>query len=86
LRLVAGLAATVLIAVVFASFAMAQSPTEIGYGGVAGGVQGEVEGGGSGSSSSSGGLPFTGLDLLLMIAAGALLLGVGLVLRRSARA
>lgn len=85
MRLVAGLAATVLIAVVFASFAMAQSPTEIGYGGVAGGVQGEVEGGGSGSSSS-GSLPFTGLDLLLMIAAGALLLGVGLVLRRSARA
>jgi hypothetical protein len=38
-----------------------------------------------GTGSSSGGLPFTGLDLALSLAAGAGLLGAGLVLRRASR-
>ncbi|MEA2439354.1 MAG: hypothetical protein QOH76_778 [Thermoleophilaceae bacterium] len=36
-------------------------------------------------SKSSGKLPFTGLDLVLVVAAGGLLLGLGLVMRRLSR-
>ena len=63
-----------------ASVALAQEPTESGYGGVGGGVQGGVEAGGAGA------LPFTGLDLLLLIGAGAMLIAAGLTLRRLGRA
>ena len=38
-----------------------------------------------GTGTSSGGLPFTGLDLALSLAAGAGLLGAGLALRRASR-
>jgi hypothetical protein len=37
------------------------------------------------STTSSGTLPFTGLDLVLVVAAGGLLLGLGLAMRRLAR-
>ena len=37
------------------------------------------------SSSTSGTLPFTGLDLVLVVAAGGLLLGLGLGMRRLTR-
>ena len=72
---------------VTASAAFAQDPTEQGYGGVGGQVQGGVSGGGSGgaSGSASGALPFTGLDLILLVAAGLLLLAAGLTLRRLGR-
>ncbi|HSK15643.1 MAG TPA: hypothetical protein VK915_05690 [Gaiellaceae bacterium] len=63
-----------------ASLAFAQEPTQSGYGGTGGSIQGGVEGGGAGA------LPFTGLDLLLLVAAGALLLAAGLTLRRVSRA
>ncbi len=38
------------------------------------------------SSTASGGLPFTGFDIALSLAAGAGLLGAGLALRRASRA
>ncbi|MGH3092630.1 MAG: hypothetical protein ACRDOG_09955, partial [Gaiellaceae bacterium] len=79
-RRVWAFAAALAIGLTWVSLAVAQDPDETGYGGVAGNVQGEVQGGGGGS------LPFTGLDLLLLVAAGALLLGAGLVLRRVGRA
>jgi hypothetical protein len=48
---------------------------------VAGGASGGGDGGG-GLSSSVGGLPFTGVDLLIVAGAGAALLGTGVLLRR----
>jgi hypothetical protein len=62
-----------------------------GYGGAGGNVQQQVGGsqgagaGTLGSSSSSGSLPFTGLDLGLLVAGGAVLLVVGATIRRAAR-
>jgi hypothetical protein len=62
-----------------------------GYGGSAGNVQQQVNGsqgqgsGALGTSGSSGTLPFTGLDLGLLVAGGAVLLVVGATIRRAAR-
>ena len=55
----------------------AASPKGDVYAGTAGSAQGEVQGGGT--------LPFTGLDLGLLIGGGVLLLALGLVLRRLTR-
>jgi hypothetical protein len=60
-----------------AGIALAQSSSESGYGGQAGAVQAEVDGGGA--------LPFTGLDVGLLIGGGLLLVGVGASLRRLSR-
>jgi hypothetical protein len=60
--------------------ALAQSPTSGGYGGEGANVQGEVAGGGGGA------LPFTGLDLLVLTLAAAMLIVVGLTIRHVSRA
>jgi hypothetical protein len=68
------LAATVFLA---APAAFASAPTDRVYGGAAGSVQKEIEGGGA--------LPFSGFDLVLLFVGGLLLLVTGLVLRRATR-
>jgi hypothetical protein len=73
----AAIASSVLAYLVMASVALAQDPTQSGYGGTGGNIQGDVEG---------GSLPFTGLDLLLLVGAGVLLLAAGFALRRVGRA
>jgi hypothetical protein len=60
------------------------------YGGRGGGVLGAVDSGGNGSppaqvAESSGSLPFTGADVGLLALGGALLVGVGVGLRRISR-
>ena len=67
--------------VVYAPVALAQQSSVDGYGGGAGGIQSEVESGGG----AGGSLPFTGLDLGLLIGGGLELLAVGFGLRRLAR-
>ena len=61
-----------LLALVFASSAMAQSATEDAYGGTP-----HVDGAGS--------LPFTGLNLAIVAIAGVALVGTGLAVRRASR-
>lgn len=53
-----------------------------GYGGNGGNVQNEV-GGGNAGETSGGSLPFTGLDLALLVLGGATLVVVGAGLRRA---
>jgi hypothetical protein len=80
-RLVIMLVGLLAAAVVYAPLALAQQSSVDGYGGGAGGVQSEVEGGGG----AGGSLPFTGMDLGLLIGGGLVLLAVGFGLRRLAR-
>jgi hypothetical protein len=72
----------VLAYLVTASVALAQDPTESGYGGTGGNIQGGVEGAGG---TGSGSLPFTGLDVLLILGVGGALVGAGLATRRLTR-
>ena len=96
-RIHRGLIATVAALVLFsASPAFAQNSSSDNYNEFGGRVEQSVEGsngGGSGvdagtaannGSSNAGEVPFTGLDLGLLAAGGALLLGVGLGVRRLA--
>lgn len=80
-----------LMVVVFAVLALA--PTALGaggsasggYGGGGGNVQNEVSQGAAGAVASQGSLPFTGLDLALLVVGGVSLLVVGAGLRRAAK-
>jgi hypothetical protein len=80
--------------------AFAQSSAQQGYSKPGGIVQTQIDNSGGGNppssrivstpeaatqAKSSGTLPFTGLDLVLVIAAGGLLLGLGLGMRRLTR-
>jgi hypothetical protein len=81
--------------------AYAVSSAEQGYSKPGGVVQTQLENSGGGgnpgavvettptqtttANSSSGKLPFTGLDLVLVVGAGGLLLGLGLAMRRLTR-
>jgi hypothetical protein len=68
---------------VVASAAFAQSSSVSGYGGGAGEVSAGLGSGGGGSvAASSGTLPFTGMDLMYTVIAGAAMVLVGLTLRR----
>jgi len=70
----------------FSATAQAQSSLQ-GYNDEAGQIQDTVQGTGPASVSDSGGsLPFTGLDIALIAAAGGLLGAGGLAMRRLARA
>lgn len=80
-KLVTMFACLLAVVVVYAPVALAQQSSVDGYGGGAGGIQSEVEGGGG----AGGSLPFTGLDLGLLIGGGVVLLAVGFGLRRFAR-
>ena len=55
-----------------------------GYGGAGGNVQNEV-GSAAGTAGAGGSLPFTGLDLALLVLGGMTLLVVGAGLRRAAK-
>ena len=84
------LAATILVAAVVADWAHAQTPTGSGYGGQAGGSLGGVAGGQAGgqaggvpASQATGSLPFTGIDLALLVVGGLALTGVGAGLVRA---
>jgi hypothetical protein len=79
--------------------AYGQSSAQQGYSKPGGAVQTQIDNGGGGNNPgdvvstpesvtqtrSSGKLPFTGLDLVLVVAAGGLLLGLGLGMRRLTR-
>jgi len=76
-RAMASLALAVPIATFLLVAGLAHATDRPGYQGAAGGVQGSVSGGGA--------LPFTGLDLGLLVGGGMVLLVVGGLLRRLAR-
>jgi len=72
-----------LATLVLPALALAQDPAVGGYGGPGGNAQNDVAGAGGGVA---GALPFTGLDLALMVAAAIMLVGAGLLMRRYGRA
>jgi hypothetical protein len=94
------IAGTVSAALLFgAPSAYGQSSAQQGYSKPGGAVQTQIDNGGGGrnpgdvvstpesvtQTRNSGKLPFTGLDLVLVVAAGGLLLGLGLAMRRMTR-
>jgi hypothetical protein len=89
MRLLAALAMTFTLALVGTAFGQA-NPTQDAYGGVLGEeVSGSGESGGSTvvtqSSDQGGSLPFTGLELGLVVLAGFGLVALGLAMRRTTR-
>lgn len=85
------LSAALVVAVVLAAPAFAQTATQDGYGTAAGTVQAQVDDGSSGpvavsGDAGGGGLPFTGVDVALLACAGVLLVGAGICLQRLTRA
>ncbi len=87
------LLAILVVALVVAAPAFAQTASQSGYSGPGGQVQAQIddesnapvavtEGGGGGGGS----LPFTGLDVALLAGAGLLLAGAGIGMRRLTRA
>jgi hypothetical protein len=86
--------AVLVVVLVMAAPALAQTATQNGYSGTGGQVQAQVDDDASapvavtGSSGGDGGasLPFTGLDVAMLAGAGVLLAGAGLGMRRLTRA
>ncbi|HEX6752914.1 MAG TPA: hypothetical protein VF093_04940 [Solirubrobacterales bacterium] len=82
--------AVALMSLALSAPAFGASATEDAYGGAAGTQQFSGDGNEpsaavTGSVSDSGTLPFTGLELALMAAAGIGLVGTGIVVRRASR-
>jgi len=79
--------------VVLGALTLALAPAALAAGGAAqegyggqGNTQEQVSGQGAGQSlGAKGGLPFTGLDLALLVVGGAVLIIVGATLRRAGR-
>jgi hypothetical protein len=80
MRKITSLLACIVVMLVIAVPASAQTSTEDGYSGLAGQQQGGGSAGGGGGS-----LPFTGLELGLVALTGAGLVGVGFAVRRASR-
>ena len=75
------------VALMVAPAAMAGAdPSSSVYSGVAGNVQNDVASGALGASPAGGALPFTGLNLALIVIGGVALVAMGLVLRRRSAA
>jgi hypothetical protein len=84
------LVCAVAVLAIAAGPAYAQTATEDGYAGLGGALQGQGGGGGpvatsGGTGGDGGSLPFTGLELGLIAAMGAGLVGVGFAVRRASR-
>ena len=81
------LVVAVLCLLVLAPAALAASggSAGTGYGGDAGNVQNQVNSGAAHAVASKGALPFTGLDLALLVVGGLSLVVVGAGLRRASK-
>jgi hypothetical protein len=79
--------ATRISRIVFAAAAtmLLGTPTALAGGYVSSGSEGGAASGASGSATAAGSLPFTGLDLALIVVGGLMLLASGLLLRRASR-
>jgi hypothetical protein len=74
------------LVLVFAVSANAASPGETTYAGVGAAQVSQITHEPSATAASTSSLPFTGMDVGLVAAVGISLVGVGFVIRRSARA
>jgi len=66
-----------LLTLVAVPAALAASPDDSVYGGVGGNIQGDVAG-----AQPAGNLPFTGMNLALIVIGGVALVAIGVLLRR----
>jgi hypothetical protein len=92
MKTIISVVAALAVVLAFAATSYAQSSVD-GYNDSAGQIQQDVDQGGTGGSSGSpvsadsgGSLPFTGLDVALLAAAGGLLVAAGFGMRRLTRA
>ncbi len=82
-RIISTIWLAVLTALVAVPAALAQDGTgSAGYpgGGVAGDVENRLSGGGGGVAAAGGTLPFTGVNLLIVVIGGVVLVGLGALL------
>jgi hypothetical protein len=86
MKLITSLVVACALGLALCGTALAQSSVD-GYNEPGGQIQTQIGGsGGSGSNASGGSLPFTGLDVALLVGAGGLLLVAGFGMRRLTRA
>jgi hypothetical protein len=86
MKLITSLVVACALGLALCGTALAQSSVD-GYNEPGGQIQTQVGGsGGSDSNGSGGSLPFTGLDVALLVGAGGLLLVAGFGMRRLTRA